>query len=229
MASRNRCAASTSCPELPSAAPRLWYALGWSGLRAMASRKARAALRVSLERYRMPAASSSWYASPDRAAMRSCSSATSRCRCCPTPPSSHLFHCPFTSLWYTACRFQAPGFPGQSTQHQYVVGTFSLTQIGQTSCFSRPSPISDGSRAQPKQARLGASDAFEGGPPSSAAGGAAAADSAAAAGDAAAAASVASLSAFSTVSASRTSLVPAPRSGCCSRNLASSGLGQSSG
>ena len=35
--------------------------------------------------------------------------------------------------------------------------------------------------------------------------------------------------AFSAVSASRTSLVPAPRSGCCSRSLASNGLGPSSG
>ena len=42
-------------------------------------------------------------------------------------------------------------------------------------------------------------------------------------------ASVASLSAFSAVSASRTSLLPAPRSGCCSRSLASNGLGPSSG
>eukprot|EP00964_Phaeocystis_antarctica_P042692 scaffold24476_cov62-Phaeocystis_antarctica.AAC.5 len=52
---------------------------------------------------------------------------------------------------------------------------------------------------------------------------------AAAAGGAAAVASVASLSAFSAVSASRTSLLPAPRSGCCSRSLASNGLGPSSG
>jgi hypothetical protein len=48
------------------------------------------------------------------------------------------------------------------TQHQYVVGTFSLTQIGHTGCFTWSSPISDGSLWQPKQARLGASDAFEG-------------------------------------------------------------------
>ena len=34
----------------------------------------------------------------------------------------------------------------------------------------------------------------------------------------------ASLSALSDASASRTSLAPAPRSGCCSRSLASSGL-----
>eukprot|EP00964_Phaeocystis_antarctica_P012532 scaffold6909_cov56-Phaeocystis_antarctica.AAC.2 len=61
------------------------------------------------------------------------------------------------------------------------------------------------------QARLSA--AFELGiPPSSAAGGAAVAFAA-------------SLSAFSAFSASRTSLVPAPRSGCCARSLASSGLG----
>eukprot|EP00964_Phaeocystis_antarctica_P071810 scaffold43864_cov59-Phaeocystis_antarctica.AAC.4 len=38
LASRNRCAASTKCPELDSAAPRLKYAVGWSGLSAMASR-----------------------------------------------------------------------------------------------------------------------------------------------------------------------------------------------
>eukprot|EP00964_Phaeocystis_antarctica_P047222 scaffold27313_cov85-Phaeocystis_antarctica.AAC.2 len=47
LASRYRCAASTSCPELASAAPRLWYASGLSGLRAMASRATRAALRES--------------------------------------------------------------------------------------------------------------------------------------------------------------------------------------
>eukprot|EP00964_Phaeocystis_antarctica_P066352 scaffold40082_cov65-Phaeocystis_antarctica.AAC.5 len=70
------------------------------------------------------------------------------------------------------------------------------------------------------QARLSA--AFEGAPHLLAAGGAAA-------GGAAAAASAASLSAFSAVSAARTSLVAAPRSGCCSRNLASSGLKPSSG
>eukprot|EP00964_Phaeocystis_antarctica_P073020 scaffold44775_cov59-Phaeocystis_antarctica.AAC.2 len=65
------------------------------------------------------------------------------------------------------------------------------------------------------QARLSAT--FEGAPPWLAAGGAAA-------GGAAAAALAASLSAFSAASASRTSLVAAPRSGCCSRSLASSGL-----
>eukprot|EP00964_Phaeocystis_antarctica_P111970 scaffold76205_cov59-Phaeocystis_antarctica.AAC.6 len=65
------------------------------------------------------------------------------------------------------------------------------------------------------QARLSA--AFGGAPPSSAAGGAAAAVLAA------------SLSAFSAFSASRTSLVAAPRSGCCSRSLASSGLKPRSG
>eukprot|EP00964_Phaeocystis_antarctica_P099480 scaffold65324_cov54-Phaeocystis_antarctica.AAC.4 len=75
--------------------------------------------------------------------------------------------------------------------------------------------MSDGSLAQPKQARLTAT--FGGASPSSAAAGAAAA------------ASLASISALSTVSASRTSLLPAPRSGCCSRSLASSGLGPSSG
>eukprot|EP00964_Phaeocystis_antarctica_P030546 scaffold17248_cov62-Phaeocystis_antarctica.AAC.3 len=49
------------------------------------------------------------------------------------------------------------------------------------------------------------------------------------AGDAAAAALAASLSAFSAASATRTSLVAAPRSGCCSRSLASSGLKPRSG
>eukprot|EP00964_Phaeocystis_antarctica_P058751 scaffold34854_cov68-Phaeocystis_antarctica.AAC.4 len=180
--------------------------------------------------YRAPSAISSMYASPVCAAARAALSAVSRCSCCSTPPSSFTFRCFFTFLWYTACRFQAPGFPGQLTQHQYVVGTFSLTQIGQTSCFSRSSPISDGSLAQPKQARLGASDAFGGAPPSLAAGGTTTTGgAAAAAGGTAAAASLASASAFSAVSASRTSLAPAPRSGCCARSLASSGLGPSSG
>eukprot|EP00964_Phaeocystis_antarctica_P142831 scaffold108179_cov66-Phaeocystis_antarctica.AAC.2 len=110
----------------------------------------------------------------------------------------------------------APGFPGQLTQHQYVVGTLYLRHFGQTGCFSRSSPISDGILAQPKQARLGASDASGGATLSSAAGGAAAT-------------SVPSPSAFSAVSASRTSLVPAPRSGCRCRSLASSGLGPRSG
>eukprot|EP00964_Phaeocystis_antarctica_P014272 scaffold7868_cov52-Phaeocystis_antarctica.AAC.2 len=83
-------------------------------------------------------------------------------------------------------------------------------------CFSRPSSMSDGSRKQPMQARLSA--AFEGAQPFSAAGGAAAA-----------AALAASLSAFSAASATRTSLVAAPRSGCCARSLASSGLKPRSG
>eukprot|EP00964_Phaeocystis_antarctica_P060620 scaffold36150_cov54-Phaeocystis_antarctica.AAC.5 len=73
------------------------------------------------------------------------------------------------------------------------------------------------------QARLSAT--FEGAPSSSAAGGAAAS----AAGGGAAAAVAASLSAFSAFSASRTSLVAAPRSGCCARSLASSGLKPRSG
>eukprot|EP00964_Phaeocystis_antarctica_P085144 scaffold53730_cov41-Phaeocystis_antarctica.AAC.3 len=64
------------------------------------------------------------------------------------------------------------------------------------------------------QARLSAT--FGGALPSPAAGGTAAA-------------SAASLSAFSTVSASRTSLVAAPSSGCCFRSLASSGLKPRSG
>eukprot|EP00964_Phaeocystis_antarctica_P089253 scaffold56896_cov49-Phaeocystis_antarctica.AAC.1 len=65
-------------------------------------------------------------------------------------------------------------------------------------------------------ARLSAT--FECAPPSSAAGGAAMGGAAAA-----------SLSAFSAASASRTSLVAAPRSGCCARSLASSGLKPRSG
>eukprot|EP00964_Phaeocystis_antarctica_P092263 scaffold59316_cov53-Phaeocystis_antarctica.AAC.3 len=65
------------------------------------------------------------------------------------------------------------------------------------------------------QARLSA--AFAGAPPSAAAGGAMAG------------ALAASLSAFSAASATRTSLVAAPRSGCCARNLASSGLKPRSG
>eukprot|EP00964_Phaeocystis_antarctica_P071811 scaffold43864_cov59-Phaeocystis_antarctica.AAC.5 len=64
------------------------------------------------------------------------------------------------------------------------------------------------------QARLSAT--FEGAPPSSAAGGAAVA-------------LAASPSAFSAASASRTSLVAAPRSGCCACSLASSGLKPRSG
>eukprot|EP00964_Phaeocystis_antarctica_P083590 scaffold52584_cov63-Phaeocystis_antarctica.AAC.1 len=111
-----------------------------------------------------------------------------------------------------------------------------MPQIG---CFSRSSSISEGSRAQPMQARLSA--AGEGAPPSSAAGGAAAdlsaslsaaalaSLSAAALASLSAVALAASASAFTAVSASRTSLVPAPRSGCCSRSLASSGLGPRSG
>eukprot|EP00964_Phaeocystis_antarctica_P003408 scaffold1832_cov32-Phaeocystis_antarctica.AAC.1 len=74
--------------------------------------------------------------------------------------------------------------------------------------------MSDGSRAQPKQAKLSAT--CDVAPPSSTAGGAVAALSA-------------SLSAFSAASASRTSLVAAPRSGCCSCSLASSGLKPRSG
>eukprot|EP00964_Phaeocystis_antarctica_P139882 scaffold104667_cov72-Phaeocystis_antarctica.AAC.13 len=38
LASRYRCAASTSCPDSESALPRLKYAKGSSGFRAMASR-----------------------------------------------------------------------------------------------------------------------------------------------------------------------------------------------
>eukprot|EP00964_Phaeocystis_antarctica_P107788 scaffold72452_cov64-Phaeocystis_antarctica.AAC.2 len=82
-------------------------------------------------------------------------------------------------------------------------------------CFSRSSSISDGSRKQPMQARLSAT--FDGAPLPSAAGGAAAA------------VALAWLSAFSTASALRTSLVAAPRSGCCSCSLASSGLKPRSG
>eukprot|EP00964_Phaeocystis_antarctica_P088255 scaffold56166_cov64-Phaeocystis_antarctica.AAC.3 len=75
--------------------------------------------------------------------------------------------------------------------------------------------MSDGSRKQPMQARLSATG--KGAPPSSAAGGAAAA------------ALAASLSAFSAASASRTSLVAAPRSGCCACSLTSNGLKPRSG
>eukprot|EP00964_Phaeocystis_antarctica_P151820 scaffold119494_cov60-Phaeocystis_antarctica.AAC.2 len=50
-----------------------------------------------------------------------------------------------------------------------------------------------------------------------------------AAGGAAAATLAASLSAFSAFSASRTSLVAAPRSGCCACSLTSSGLKPRSG
>eukprot|EP00964_Phaeocystis_antarctica_P105185 scaffold70237_cov57-Phaeocystis_antarctica.AAC.2 len=82
-------------------------------------------------------------------------------------------------------------------------------------CFSRSSSMSDGSLAQPKQARLSAKG--KGAALSSAAGGATAA------------ASAASLSAFSAASATRTSLGAAPRFGSCSRSLASSGLKPRSG
>eukprot|EP00964_Phaeocystis_antarctica_P113320 scaffold77372_cov55-Phaeocystis_antarctica.AAC.1 len=75
--------------------------------------------------------------------------------------------------------------------------------------------MSDGSLKQPMQARLSATG--KGAAPSSAAGGATAA------------ALAASLSAFSAASATRTSLVAAPRSGCCARSLASSGLKPRSG
>ena len=34
-----------------------------------------------------------------------------------------------------------------------LIMTLLVFQCGHTSCFTRPSPISDGSRAQPKQAR----------------------------------------------------------------------------
>eukprot|EP00964_Phaeocystis_antarctica_P024605 scaffold13784_cov68-Phaeocystis_antarctica.AAC.1 len=89
-------------------------------------------------------------------------------------------------------------------------------------CFSRSSDMSDGSRKQPMQARLNATG--KGAPPSLATGG-----TRSLAADWAAAALAASLSALSTVSASRTSLVPAPRSGCCARSLASSGFWPRSG
>ena len=97
--------------------------------------------------------------------------------------------------------------------HQYVVRSFRLRHFGHTSCFSRPSSISDGSLAQPAQARL--TTTGEGAPAALAAG--------------RAAATMASLSAFSAISALRTSLEPAPRSGCCPRGLASSGLKPRSG
>eukprot|EP00964_Phaeocystis_antarctica_P062997 scaffold37773_cov44-Phaeocystis_antarctica.AAC.1 len=82
--SRNRCAASTWCPELESATHRLEYATGPSGFRVMASRKALATLRQScLEACRMPSVSSSSYLSPDCAAYRACRSAASRSCCYP--------------------------------------------------------------------------------------------------------------------------------------------------
>eukprot|EP00964_Phaeocystis_antarctica_P146356 scaffold112610_cov66-Phaeocystis_antarctica.AAC.3 len=193
MASRNRCADSTQSPELESVAPRLLYASGRSGFRAIASRRARAALRKSflqaVEAYRAASASSSSYSSPICAAIQACSSAILRVSCCLTPPTSRIFRPSFTSLWYTACSFQAPGFPGQLTPHQYVVGTLSLTHLWHTECFSRSSSISDGSRAQPKQARLSA--ACEGALPSSATDGAATVTAAAAAAAVAAAAAAA--------------------------------------
>eukprot|EP00964_Phaeocystis_antarctica_P114339 scaffold78317_cov55-Phaeocystis_antarctica.AAC.1 len=83
-------------------------------------------------------------------------------------------------------------------------------------CFSRSSSMSDSSLKQPMHARLRAT--FGGAPPPSSA-----------AGGAAVAALAASLSAFSAASASRTSLVAAPRSGCCACSLASSGLKPRSG
>eukprot|EP00964_Phaeocystis_antarctica_P095211 scaffold61741_cov63-Phaeocystis_antarctica.AAC.6 len=202
------------CPELASAAPRPWR------LCACPAERRTARHQPSAHRRRRPTARRPGLPSPRR---RGAAAATPR-----HPPSSSAAPSP-----------PSTGFPGQLTQHQYVVGTFSLTQIGQTSCFSRSSPISDGILAQPKQARLIAT--FDGTPPLSATGGAATVGGAAAAGDVAAAggveaagggaaaASLASLSAFSVVSASRTSLLPAPRSSCCARSLASRGLGPSSG
>eukprot|EP00964_Phaeocystis_antarctica_P122913 scaffold86550_cov78-Phaeocystis_antarctica.AAC.1 len=71
--------------------------------------------------------------------------------------------------------------------------------------FSRPSSISNGSLRQPIQVRLIAT--FKG------------ATLLLTAGDVAAAALAASPSAFSAFSASRTSLVAAPRSSCCFRSL----------
>eukprot|EP00964_Phaeocystis_antarctica_P009223 scaffold5003_cov93-Phaeocystis_antarctica.AAC.2 len=83
--------------------------------------------------------------------------------------------------------------------------------------------MSDGSLPQPTQARLSAT--LGGAPPLSAAG----STPSLAAGWAAAALGASLSSAFSAISASRTSLVAAPRSGCCSRSLASSGLRPRSG
>ena len=167
------------------------------------------ALRQScLEAHRRPSASSFEYASPVRAAYRACSSAVSRSRCCTTPPSSVIFRCFRSFLWNTPCISQAPGFAGQFLPHRYVVGSFRSRHLSQIGCFSRSSSMSDGSRAQPMQARLSATGKGEGG---------------------AAAALAASLSALSAARASRTSLVAAPSSGCCSRSLASSGLKPRSG
>eukprot|EP00964_Phaeocystis_antarctica_P013395 scaffold7334_cov64-Phaeocystis_antarctica.AAC.8 len=99
LASRYRCAPSTLCPALESTTPRLRYAVGSSGIRAMASRQALDALRQSsLEAYRAPSASSSPCLSPDRAAMRACCSAASRLCCCIAPPSSRAFRSFFSSL-----------------------------------------------------------------------------------------------------------------------------------
>jgi hypothetical protein len=174
------------------------------------------ALRQScLEAHRRPSASSFEYASPVRAAYRACSSAVSRSRCCTTPPSSVIFRCFRSFLWNTPCISQAPGFAGQFLPQRYVVGSFRSRHLSQIGCFSRPSSMSDGSRAQPMQARLSATGKGV--------------VLLLAAGGGAAAALAASLSAFSAFSASRTSLVAAPRSGCCSRSLASSGLTPRSG
>eukprot|EP00964_Phaeocystis_antarctica_P033759 scaffold19146_cov53-Phaeocystis_antarctica.AAC.3 len=199
LAARYRCAASTSCPELESALPRLWYARGSSGFRAMASRKPPAprTCRPSARRTgpapprpRDPAAAAPHHPPPSSAAS---SASCETLRAAPKPQGS----------------------PGNFLPQRYVVGSFSSRHMSQMGCFSRPSPMSDGSRKQPMQARLSAT--FEGAPPSSAAGGAAAA------------ALAASPSAFSAFRASRTSLVAAPKSGCCCHSLASSGLKPRSG
>eukprot|EP00964_Phaeocystis_antarctica_P036592 scaffold20900_cov64-Phaeocystis_antarctica.AAC.6 len=94
---------------------------------------------------------------------------------------------------------------------------------GSLSAFSAASTGINGTRSTPlMQARLSA--ACKGALPSSAAG-----CTPSSAVGWVAAALAASLSAFSAISASRTSLVAAPRSGCCARNLASSGLKPRSG
>ena len=67
----------------------------------------------------------------------------------PHPAILRLFRCRLTALCTGVCRFQASGFPGQFTSHQYVVGIFSSRQIGHDGCFSRP-PLRSIHRAREK-------------------------------------------------------------------------------
>eukprot|EP00964_Phaeocystis_antarctica_P096037 scaffold62411_cov59-Phaeocystis_antarctica.AAC.5 len=160
-------------------------------------------------------------ACPQPAARRTCRRTVRRTG--PAPPQSRdpaaaAPHRPPSSL--------APASPPCDTPH-----AAEKRQDFPGRCFSRSSSISNGSRPQPTQARLTA--AGEGAPPSSSAGGtrssAAGCTPSLAAGWVAAALAASLSLAFSAISASRTSLVHAPRSGCCSRSLASSGLRPSSG